>query len=173
MQSGSTLASHLRANRTENTTLRRMSPPLCKLLQEQLTDHRQLKNVALTFVGMSGDLDLTYEGFRLRLEQGRLTLDDLPQLCEAMAVNGVDPSPFVATLEAACLPRDPELDGTMVTELCDMAASLGDFAETMKKHGANLSDYPNDFLRELMSICARSMAAARRLNQECLNAYAT
>lgn len=171
MQSGSTLASHLRTTRTENTTLRRMSPPLCKLLQDTMTDSRKLKQIASTYSQMESDADLTYEGFRLRLEQGRFQLNDLPHLCESMAVNGVDPAPFIATLEAACLPRDPELDGTMVTELCDMAASLGDFAETMKKHGHNLSDYPNEFLLELMNICGRSMAAARRLNQECLAAY--
>lgn len=46
--------------------------------------------------------------------------------------------------------------GTMVTELCDMAASLGDFAETMKKHGHKLSevqdgvDFTHDCLTDIV-----------------------
>lgn len=165
------LVPHLRAHRTENTTGRRMNPPLSGLLQDVLTDQRKLKDVATTFVQLRGDLDLTYEGFRLRLEQGRIHLDDLPAICEAMSLHGIDPSPYVATLEMACVPRDLDLDGTMLDELVEMTAALGDYAEHFKKHGSDLSAYPNDTLRAVMSICNRTQAAVRRLGQECLNSY--
>jgi len=160
-----------RQGRTENTTLRRMYPKLTDLLLELLTDERKCKSVFQTFKLMQEDLDLTYEGFRLRLVQGRIDLNDLPLLAEAMSVNGIDPSPMVATFSAACLPRDADLDGTMLDELTEMSMSLGHIARELKHNGNLLENYTKPELREVMQICGRMSAAARRLDQECLAVY--
>lgn len=145
--------------------------PLGRVFLAQLTDARLAKAVWLTYNSFDPDTALSYEGFRQTLHEGRFTLDNLARLCEAMSCNNVDPAVPIATLEAACIPRDPDLDGSMLGEICTATEQIGKLAAEMRQHGHSLVDYDNAELRNILDMAGRLQAATRRLMQEALKAY--
>lgn len=161
--------------RAERTN-RQMFPPLGKIILENITDDRKLKGVWMTFLGLAGQTDehgsgLSYEGFRKSLDNGYFDVDDLPRLFEAMAVNGIDPLQSLAAIEAACIPRDPDLNGQLADELLEVSTAGGEIAQNIKANGNTLDGYSNTKLRGVMAIAAQTIAAGRKLYQECLNEY--
>ena len=151
--------------------------PIGELLHQQITDCRKLQDVHRSFLALGNQKDehgsgLSCEGFRKTLQSGRLAINDLPRLFEAMALNGVDPCQSLAAIESACLPRDPDLDGNLSSELADLATITGDIAVQYRNTGDSLAGYSNPQRRYVMSIAARTIAAGRRLYREALEAYA-
>lgn len=145
--------------------------PLGRLFLAQLADARQAKAVWLTYNSFDPDTALSYEGFRHMLHEGRFLLDNLPRLCEAMSCNNVDPAVPISTLEGACVPRDPDLDGSMLSEICTATEQIGKLAVEMRQRGHSLVDYDNTELRAILDMSGRLQAATRRLIQEALKAY--
>lgn len=163
---------HTRAEVTDQI----LDPNLGELLLQNITDCRKLAAVHSSFLELAGESDrrgsgLSLEGFRQALLHGRITLNQLPRLFEAMSVNEVDPAQSLAAIEAACLPRDPDLNGKLSDELVSIAQSCGDIAHNIRTNGDSLRGYSNSKLRALMATAAGSIAVGRKLYQECLTAY--
>lgn len=162
--------------KTEPSPTPRLVFPIGELILQNITDSRALSAVHQTYLSLAGEIDatgsgLSYEGFRQMLIHGRLTVDNLPRLFEAMEINQVDPMVVMAAIEAACLPRDPEMNGKLADELAGLAMATGDIAARYKTNGDSLEGYSNSDLRAVMATITTCMAVCRRLMQECTENY--
>jgi len=153
-----------------------LAPNLGELILQNITDCRKLSAVHSSYLELGGESDrhgsgLSCEGFRQSLLQGRIGLNNLPRLFEAMAINQVDPLQSLVAIESACLPRDPELNGQLADELLEVSSAAGEIAHNIKNNGNSLDGYSNTKLRSVMATATKLIASGRKLCQECLNEY--
>lgn len=120
----------------------------------------------------AGAKQISYDVFTAKLRgdgHSTLGIDELPLLCNALHLTGIDTSPIAALISQLCLPDITySLNGNLTDELVDLLNHAGNIARRSQRDG--LTELPQSELHRLRALCGQIHAITNRMDKECRNA---